>query len=36
VILFDVAEIGGEGQLGDESRVAPIGAQTARVQVGNI
>jgi hypothetical protein len=24
VILFDVAEIGGEGQFGDESRTAPV------------
>src|SRR6516165_4705535 len=34
-ILLDAAEIGGEGQLGDEGRAAPIRGQPTRVQVGD-
>src|SRR5262249_3986832 len=35
-ILLDAAQIGGEGQLGDEGRIAPVGAQSERVQVGDV
>src|SRR5262249_3613892 len=34
-ILLDAAQIGGEGQLGDEGCIAPIGGQPSRVQVGD-
>src|SRR3974390_2386557 len=34
-ILLDAAQIGGEGQLRDKRRAAPIGGQSTRVQVGD-
>src|SRR5215469_6929215 len=36
LVLLDAAQIGGEGQLGDKGRAAPIGAEPARVQVGDV